>query len=274
MTEHPVDPRDYLLGTGDEELDRLGYQARIWRDSALRALDRAGVKEGSRVLDLGSGPGFVTEEIRAHVGETGSVVALDPSPRWHKVLRQRFEGAPNVTLVESSVEDADLAEGTFDAVFSRWVFSFLPDLDGVATKVLRALRPGGALVVQDYNHDGIGVFPPSPGFEAVVRATRDYYARGGGDAWVVGSLPAILSRAGFEGVECLPEVRCGGPDSDVFGWADAFFPRFSSTYVDEGLMTAEERDRFLEEWSARRAEPGTLFFSPIVADVVGRRPTH
>lgn len=272
MDRPAIDPRDYLLGTGDEELDRLGYQAQVWRGSALRALERAGVGPGARVLDLGSGPGFVTAEIQRLVGEDGSVVALDASPRWHRVLDQRFGAAPNVTRIEASIEDADLGEGSFDAVYSRWVFSFLSDLDGIAAKVLRALRPGGALVVQDYNHEGIGVFPPSAGFEAVVRATRDYYARGGGDAWVAGRLPGVFARAGFTDVQCLPEVRSGGPESDVFGWADAFFPRFSATYVEEGLMTAEERTAFLAEWAERRADPGTQFFSPIVADVLGRRP--
>lgn len=272
MTDGARTSDEYILGADDEELERLGFQARVWRDSALRALERAGVGPGSRVLDLGCGPGFVTEDIRGLVGESGEVTALDPSPRWRGVLEERFRGAGNVTLIQASIEDAELPGGRFDAVYSRWCFSFLADLEAVAAKVLGALAPGGTLVVQDYNHEGISVFPPSPGFEAVVRATRAYYRGGGGDAWVVGRLPGVLSSAGFEEVRCLPEVRCGGPDSGVFAWADVFFPRFSETFVEAGLMSAEERERFLAEWAERRADSRALFFTPIVADVVGRRP--
>lgn len=263
---------EYILGADDDELARLGEQAGVWRASALRALERAGVAEGDTVLDLGAGPGFVTEEILRLVGPSGSVVALDASPRWRPLLEERFKGAPNVTVVESTVEAASLGEGRFDAVYSRWLFSFLSDLDAVAKKALRALRPGGRIVVQDYNHEGISVFPPSPGFEAVVRATRAYYAAGGGDAWVAGRLPGVLARAGFAEVHCHPEARCGGPDSAIFGWADAFFPRFSATFVDEGHLTEVERERFLTEWLERRRDPHALFFSPIVVDIVGRKP--
>ena len=65
-------------------------------------------------------------------------------------------------------------------------------------------------------------------------------------------LPGPLRRAGFEVQEVTPHVRCGGPGSDVFGWLDAFFPRFVRTYAERGLMTAEEAASFDAEWAALR----------------------
>lgn len=268
-----TEPAEYVLGTNDSELDRLRFQAGVWSEMAEAVFDRAGVQAGMTVLDLGCGPGFVTEALARRVGQAGLVVALDESPRWHAAMKQREFAAP-VERVEARVQDTDLGEERFDAVFSRWVFSFLGDasaLEAVCRQVRRALKPGGRLIVQDYNHEGISIFPPSRGFDAVVRATREFYAGAGGDAWVMGTLPGAARRAGLELVELAPTVRVGGPSSEVFQWADVFFPKFSSTFVEEGLMTPDEQALFLDEWAARKADPDALFFSPIVADLIVER---
>ena len=261
------EPSEYILGTNDSELDRLGVQHRIWRDLTNAVLDRAGVASGMTVLDLGCGPGFVTEELARRVGPTGQVVALDESPRWHEVLRSRSFDAP-VELVESQIQAADLGEGRFDAVYSRWVFSFLDELDAVCAQVQRSLKPGGRLIVQDYNHEGISSFPRSPGFEAVVRATREYYRRAGGDAWVMGRLPSAARRAGLPTTELRPNGLAGDATSPVFHWFDIFFPKFSGTFREEGLITADEHDQYLSEWAALKANPDALFYSPMVVDLI------
>ncbi|MEC7233255.1 MAG: methyltransferase domain-containing protein [Planctomycetota bacterium] len=270
MTNDQEEP-EYLLGTGDDELARLEFQHQVWRDLCIGALERAGVREGHRVLDLGCGPGFAASEIARMVGGGGEVALLDESPRWHRVLAGRDFAAPT-TRMETTIEDAALEPEAHDIVYSRWVLSFLPDIDAVCRKALDTLRPGGAFVVQDYNHDGIAVFPRSEGFEAVVRAARAFYADAGGDAWVVTRLPAALRRAGFTDVQVRPHAKAGGPSSGVFRWAGAFFPAFSATFVERGLMTAQEQELFLSEWAAREADPDALFFSPMVVEVSGRRP--
>lgn len=265
------EPAEYLLGTNDSELDRLGFQHSIWRHLAEAALDRAGVGPGMTVLDLGCGPGFVTEELARRVGPTGQVVALDESPRWHEVLRARDFDAP-VELIEAQIQTADLGDQRFDAVFSRWVFSFLDDLDAACQKVHRALKPGAHFIVQDYNHEGISVFPPSPGFEAVVRATREFYRRAGGDSWVMGRLPSAARRAGLPTTELRPNVMAGGIESPVFQWLDVFFPKFSGTFAEQGLITSAEQEQFNTEWAALKSNPDALFYSPMVVDLIATRP--
>ena len=49
--------QEYLLGTHDEEIERLGLQHRVWRPNVLACWRRAGIKAGSRVLEVGAGPG-------------------------------------------------------------------------------------------------------------------------------------------------------------------------------------------------------------------------
>src|SRR6185436_13938737 len=144
-------------------------------------------------IDLGCGPGFVTESLRLRVGTAGRVVALDESKRWlaHVARNCAERGWRNVHMVEAKIENAALEPGSFDVVFARWVLSFLPDVAGVIAKLAASLRPGGVLAVQDYNHEGISLFPESEGFRAVVRATRALYASKGGDTWVAPRLPGF-----------------------------------------------------------------------------------
>src|SRR5436853_3655529 len=72
----------YVLGTNQDELDRLGFQHEVWGGVTRAFLDRIGVARGWRCLDLGCGPGFVVDDLRQRVGEEGAVVALDESPLW------------------------------------------------------------------------------------------------------------------------------------------------------------------------------------------------
>jgi len=264
---------EYLLGTSDEELERLRFQQEIWGEVSERFLDRIGAGAGMRVLDAGCGPGLMSLALRDRVGAAGSVLAVDVSARWEETFNLELSerGFDNVEFRRSRLEELELEEKSFDLVFSRWVLSFLPDAEDVVARLARLLKPGGVLAIQDYNHEGLSLFPRSAGFEAMIRATRAYYEQSGGDTFVAGRLPAALQAAGLEVIDLEPNVKCGGPDSPAFRWADTFFPIFSHIYHENGLVTAEELAQHEADWAERKANPGTLFFSPIVLDVAGRK---
>jgi len=57
----PATRDDYVLGTDDDEIARLGLQHRVWRPRMLDAFARAGITAGSRVVDVGAGPGVLRE---------------------------------------------------------------------------------------------------------------------------------------------------------------------------------------------------------------------
>jgi ubiquinone/menaquinone biosynthesis C-methylase UbiE len=60
--------KDYLLGTHDEEVERLGLQHRVWRPRASDAWRRAGFTTGQTLLDVGCGPGWATLDLAEIVG--------------------------------------------------------------------------------------------------------------------------------------------------------------------------------------------------------------
>src|SRR5262245_6414557 len=71
--------RDYLLGTHEEEISRLGLQHDVWRPVVLDCWKRAGITAGKHVLDIGAGPGYATVDLAEIVGPRGEVVALERS---------------------------------------------------------------------------------------------------------------------------------------------------------------------------------------------------
>ena len=272
---------EYPLGTSDLELDRLSFQHEVWGPTTRAFLGRLGVGPGMRVLDLGCGPGLVSFDLAAMVGPSGSVVALDESERWigHVEGEARRRALANVSPVRARIQDFEreqvtcglLEPGSFDVVFARWVFSFLPEPGAVAARLARLLSPRGVLAIQDYNHEGISVFPESEGFRAVIRATRATYARAGGDAFVSGRIAAVFAAAGLEIVDLRANALCGGPDSPAFRWADRFFPHFSGVMEERGLLSGADRAQYLREWEERKRDPNALFFSPLIVDAAGRR---
>src|SRR5436309_12083039 len=92
--------RDYILGTHEEELARLGLQHRVWRPVALDCWQRAGITVGRRVLDVGAGPGYAAVDLAEIVGPTGEVVALERSQNFIRSMENSCR-ARSLTNVKS-----------------------------------------------------------------------------------------------------------------------------------------------------------------------------
>src|SRR5256885_6535274 len=94
--------RDYVLGTHDEELERLGLQHRVWRSIVLNCWQRAGITVGKRVLDIGAGPGYAALDLAEIVGPTGQIVAVERSGNFVAAMREtcRARGITNLKAHE------------------------------------------------------------------------------------------------------------------------------------------------------------------------------
>src|SRR5262247_3920166 len=71
-----TEEREYVLGTDDGELQRLGFQLRVWSAPAFALWERAGVHVGASVLDVGCGPGC--GRLRGRLLPLGAVLRAGP----------------------------------------------------------------------------------------------------------------------------------------------------------------------------------------------------
>ena len=111
-----------------------------------RLVDLAGIRQGSRVLDIATGIGEPAITAARKAGPTGKVTAIDMSPEMLALAMQRAKdvGITNIEFREADAESLQLAS-TFDAVLSRFGLMFMPNLL-LALKIMRnALAENGRI---------------------------------------------------------------------------------------------------------------------------------
>jgi SAM-dependent methyltransferase len=269
------DEREYILGTDRAELERLEFQHHVWVEQLYALGARAGLREGQRVLDLGCGPGFTSWELARLVGPAGRVIACDESARFVEFVRAERErrGLPQVEPRRGRVEELDLAPASLDAAYARWLFCWLPDPGAVLARVAAMLRPGGALLVQDYLDWGaMKLLPRGAAFERAVAACMQSWKEGGSAIDVMELLPALAREHGLRVETFETRARLGGVGSLEWRWIEQFFRSYLQKLVERGSFAAGELEAWQEEWRARAARPASFVLAPTMADLVLRKP--
>lgn len=172
----------------------------------------AGLHEGERVLDLGSGGGIDVLLSARRVGPTGKVYGLDMTDEMLRLARAnaRKAGATNVEFLKGTIEAVPLPAGSIDVVISNRVINLSTDKAAVFAETFRVLRPGGRVGVSDVIAD-----------DALTPARRA--ERGDHAGCLAGALSFTeyregLEAAGFTDVEITPtptrwRTACTPPSS-------------------------------------------------------------
>jgi arsenite methyltransferase len=157
---------------------------------ATRAL--LALQPGERVLDIGSGPGFLADEMAEEVGPEGAVHGVDPSESMLAIARRRE------SRVEYAVGDAlalPYDDEAFDAVVATQVYEYVPDMRAALAEARRVLRAGGRLLILDTDWDAIVWHSTDRDrMLRVLEKWNDHLA----DPYLPRRLPRLLRDAGFE----------------------------------------------------------------------------
>lgn len=273
--------RPYALGVNEAELHRLGFQHRLWAESATSIWLRAGLQRGMSVLDVGCGPGFTTADLALLVGQSGRVAAIDEAEMFIAHLRDRARAmllanvtplVADATAPDDALREAGFARGSFDFAYTRWVPCFVGDAGALVAGVSRALRPGGVFAVQDYcNYRAAELLPRSEAFREVICAVAAHWATRGGDCDVASRLPELFIEHGLEIREVRPLQRVASPGDLLWRWPEVFFDNYLPVLLDAGMISGEVAQRFRADWKARSADPNARFLTPPMLDIIGVR---
>jgi ubiquinone/menaquinone biosynthesis C-methylase UbiE len=112
---------------------------------SAKLVELARVRQGGSVLDVGGGYGEPSLTAARIVGPKGRAVCTDISPGLLAFARERAKeaGLDNVELIEQDAEQLTFEEESFDAIVSRALLMFLPDVAGALTRLRSFLKPGG-----------------------------------------------------------------------------------------------------------------------------------
>ena len=265
--------RDYVLGTEDGEVERLGLQHRVWRPRMLDAFRRAGIAPGWTVADVGCGPGYASADLAEIVGPEGRVLAFERSRRFLDSLAARAarQGFGNIEATERDVCAEELGSKVADAAWCRWLLSFVADPARTVSHIADALKPGGTAIFHEYADYGTWrSLPPDPDLDRfrtlVIQSWRD----SGGEPDVAMHLPGWLAAAGLELVEIRPMVEIVGRGDYLWEWPKAFLLSNAPRLHELGYASAEEAERFAT--LLERLPQGALMMTPVVAEVIARKP--
>jgi SAM-dependent methyltransferase len=233
------------------------------------------LRPGQDVLDVGCGPGTLTIET-ARRTLPGRVVGLDVNPEMLAAAREASPpGAlPNLTFLEGDIRDGGW-EDEFDLVTAARVLQWIPDAERALAPVIAAARPGGLIVVLDYDHTRARWTRPPASWRRFYGAFLDWRAAAHLDNAVVRRLPGLFEAAGLVDIRTIPHVSTvSAGQADFFRVAGMWRLAADSRgrqMVAAGQLEEGEREVAVTEyteWMQTRAAALTLH----EACVIGRRP--
>lgn len=222
------------------------------------------------VLEVGCGPGELALAVTRLRPEV-DVVGVDLSSERIQLARERCSvGRPRFEI--GAAESLPFADASFDFVYSRFLFEYLPDKHAAAAEILRVLKPGGKVVLQDLDGQLIWHEPPEPVLHAMIAKVLGELARTGFDPMVGRKLFGILRGAGAR------ELAVGVSSYHlIVGSIDAESERLWRLKLDiarpaiERCLGREQAAEMIARFMAFLRDPSTLTYS-VLFTVVGRKP--
>ena len=197
----------YVLGSDDAEIARLDAQARSIAGATEGLLRAAGIGGSMRVLDLGTGLGHVAFQVAELLDSGGSVLGIDQAERLLEIAERRrvAAGADNVEFLRADARTFSVSE-PFDAITARLLLFHLPDRIDVLRRQLNALRPGGTMVVVEFDIGAMRAEPELGLVEAVRIWIEAAFRSVGADPRIGTQTGELLRRAGFSEAEVEPSI--------------------------------------------------------------------
>lgn len=255
-------PAGYVFDA--DEYERIHAAEALFDEGTKRLISSLDIAQGARYLEVGAGGGSIANWLCDLAGETGLVVATDIDTRSLEAI----EGRSNLEVRRHDVVRDPLEVGEFDLVHARLVLEHLPERDAVLEKLVRALRPGGWIVVEDVDYvSGVPISALGAVEHERTQSVRlDVFAASGIAHYLGRELPARLRAQGL--VEVGNEGRVWVMEGGTPGarWFRISMAHLRGRLVGPGKLSDTEVDRMLELFN----DPEWAAFSPIMVTAWGR----
>jgi ubiquinone/menaquinone biosynthesis C-methylase UbiE len=240
--------------------------------TTIRLLEALGVGDGWACWEVGGGSGSIAAWLARRVGEDGHVLVTDIDPRFLAELEAA--GFAHVAVQRHDVTRDPLPGKRFDLIHARLVLLHLPTADQALGQLVEALKPGGCLLVEDYDPRLVDrTFPTTDRAAAAVfhrvyaEVVQSVEAHGQSEAWGRGLYQRLRAHSLVGvGMEGHFAVWPGGSARAQLDRAN--FEQVRVETVARGLVTEAEIDQVL----ALLEDPAIAFSSPVMFSAWGRRP--
>jgi len=253
------------------ELERLRIQAGILDPATTRHLEMVGVSEGWNCLEVGAGAGSVAQWLSSRVGPTGKVVATDIDLRFLRRIT-----APNLEIRQHDILKDDIETGLYDLVHCRLLLMHLPEPEKALKRMADAVRPGGWLVIEEYDYGSMVstdiADPSAVPFASTIRAMNDFLRKKGVvDQYFGRRVRGLVEQLGFVdvGQDGWTRMYRGGEPSS--GWVAVAFQAGTRPMIAAGLLIREHCDSIVR---LLLDDPAFNYLGPIMFCAWGRKPVQ
>jgi arsenite methyltransferase len=219
-------------------------------------LEAAAAQAGERALDIGCGPGFVTEELARAVGPGGAVDAMDNSESSVGMTRQRCAGFSNVQCQTAEATRLPYPDDYFDLAISSQVYEFVADIKIALSELHRVLRRGGRAAIMDTDWHTILWHSADPARMARVLKVWDEHLA---HPELPRTLNPLLRSAGFSVRDCRA-IPCLDAEFKPEGYSYNMAKTVRGFVRDRQGITKQEADAWAEELH-ELARSGAYFFN-------------
>jgi ubiquinone/menaquinone biosynthesis C-methylase UbiE len=267
----------YVLARTSEEYQRLRRQAQLWEQVTARALDRVGIGAGMRCLDVGCGPGEVMRLMAERVGPSGQVTGLDNDGRVGRealeVLRATVAG--QFDFIQADAETTgEPPGGPFDLVYARLLLFHLSDPVAMVRKMYAWTRPGGVLLVQDWDCRTMDIVPRLATWAEYERVMYGVFDKAGRDPRIGLKMPLHFAAAGLgepDGTDVAGQLR---PLAEIGGLFQAVYQSMQPAALRFGLTTGEAGQAFIAEITDAIRQRRGVGMSPLLVSTWKHKPEH
>ena len=251
--------RDYTFDQGfAQERERLSAMESLWDPGSQALLDQLGIGPGWRCLEVGAGGGSLVQWMASRGAH---VTAIDIDTRF---IEQLASDTIDVRRVDLRADA--LPQGEFDLVHARLVLEHLTDRRQILDRLAATLRPGGWIVIEDYDWSCFGVDEQVSGDDVVGQAINDFMEKAGFQRDYGRRIVPDLLDAGFTDVRGEGRARIVASSDPGFDFFRLSFESLRGALVNSGELAKEDADA-----ASSRFSGDMRVFTPLMVAGIGRR---
>jgi SAM-dependent methyltransferase len=252
----------------------LQLQARVWEPEAEAMLDRIGLAPGAECIDLGCGAMGILRPLSRRVGPSGRVVGVDLDAKQLAGARAfvKEAGLSSVEILELDAYRTGLPAEAFDLVHVRFVFAPVGRDDELLREMLRLVRPGGVIAIQEPDASSWTCLPPRPSWDRLKEAILEAFALGGGDFNAGRRIHAMLRGAGLKDVSVRAAVQALSGGHPYLRLPVQFAASLRGRILDANLMSSSQLDEAVAECERIAADPEICGLTFTVVQAWGSAP--
>ena len=260
---------DYIFDKTKHLCEKIRLKAleTVHDSSTQRRLMATGLKAGWRCLEVGPGTGSIMRWLAKRVGKHGQVLALDLNPRF--ISKTRLH---NVEVLQDDICGATIRHKSFDLIHCRHVLIHASNPNRAVLNMLRLLKPGGWIVVEEPDFLASRViFGTSAGCQAVSRVNRAIFSmfkKIRRDPGFGSRLPSLMQQSGLTHLAVENEVPISQGRSPVAKMMSLSAQQLRDQYLATGTVTGHDIRRYRQ--FADNPKSWAIYYGTVA--VSGKKP--